>query len=99
MSREICVLLALLLGCRGRPVGAPPDTEMTRLVDSLRPTVERATGLAFRAPTASALRSKEEVRTYLLAQFQKEFPPARQLRSRPIQRQPRSLFRGRLTPR
>ena len=78
MSRELCVLLALLLGCRGRPVGAPPDTEMARLVDSLRPTVERATGLAFRAPTASALRSKEEVRTYLLAQFQKEFPPARQ---------------------
>ena len=78
MSREFCVLLALLLGCRGRPAGSPPDTEMARLVDSLRPTVERATGLAFRGPTASALKSKEEVRNYLLAQFQKEFPPARQ---------------------
>lgn len=78
MARVLCVVLGFLLGCRGRPVGAPQEGEIARLVDSLRPTIERATGLAFRGPTRSALKSKEEVHTYLMAQFQQEFPADRQ---------------------
>lgn len=78
MLRLLGVLLALLLGCRGRAVGAPQEEEIARLVDSLRPTVERATGLKFRGPTRSALKSREAVREYLLAQFRKEFPAERQ---------------------
>ena len=78
MARELCVLLALLLGCRGRAPGGSQDAEIARLVDSMRPTVERATGLAFKGPTRSALKTKDEVHAYLLGQFEKEFPPRRQ---------------------
>ena len=54
------------------------DDEITRLVDSLRPAVEQATRLSFRGPTRSALKSREEVRDYLLSRLQEDFPPERE---------------------
>jgi hypothetical protein len=47
------------------------------LVDSLRPGVERAAGLRFKATPRSAMRSKEQVRAYLTRKLREELPPAR----------------------
>ncbi|HET7598860.1 MAG TPA: hypothetical protein VFK09_01135 [Gemmatimonadales bacterium] len=46
-------------------------------MDSLRPAVERATGLRFKSSPRSAMRSKEQVRAYLVAKLHDELPPAR----------------------
>lgn len=72
-----CLGLLLLTGlsaCRGRPP-AGPDENLARLVDSLRPAVERAAGLKFRAPPRSAVRSRDQVRAYVLHKLDEELPP------------------------
>jgi hypothetical protein len=46
-------------------------------VDSLRAPVERAAGLTFKSPPASGMRSREQVRAYLIAKLDEELPPAR----------------------
>jgi hypothetical protein len=73
------VLGASAAACRGqRPGGSGPEaTVLRQLVDSLRGPVERAAGLTFRTPPRSALRTREEVRGYLLAKLDQELPPAR----------------------
>ena len=69
-----CFLVAVV-GCRGTPKssGTTPE-EIARLVDSLQPTVERAVGLAFKTPPQSQLVTRDQVREYLLAKVQKEYP-------------------------
>jgi hypothetical protein len=47
------------------------------MVDSLRPRVERATGLKFTSPPRSALRTKEQVRAYLLSKLDEELPTSK----------------------
>ncbi len=78
---QVLVLLALAApfaaACRGQSRGAAEDAVLARLVDSLRVPVERATGLTFRTPPRSALRSREQVRAYLIAKLDEELPPAR----------------------
>ncbi|HEU4699666.1 MAG TPA: hypothetical protein VFS40_10825, partial [Gemmatimonadales bacterium] len=69
--------LLLSLACRGERVDAQRPQTIEHLVDSLRPAVERATGLTFREPVRSAVRSKAEVRAYLAAKLDEELPPAR----------------------
>ena len=76
-SLAIC-LFVTMIGCRGAAPQRPQDQDIAQLVDSLRPAVERATGLAFRGPTKSAMRSREELREFLLRKLQQEFPPDRQ---------------------
>ncbi|HZB27149.1 MAG TPA: hypothetical protein VE282_01195 [Gemmatimonadales bacterium] len=72
------LLVVAVLGCRGER--RPPDPEtLSRLVDSLRPRVERATGLQFRSPPRSALRSRAQVRTYLLRKLDEELPSSKLL--------------------
>jgi hypothetical protein len=73
----ICIVLGTI-GCRGAAPQRPQDQDIARLVDSLRPAVERATGLSFRGPTTSAMRSKEELQEFLLQKLGQEFPPDRQ---------------------
>jgi hypothetical protein len=76
-----CILLCLfvtLTGCRGAAPQRPQDQDIAGLVDSLRPAVERATGLTFRGPTKSAMRSREELQEFLLRKLGQEFPPDRQ---------------------
>lgn len=74
------MLLALSVaasGCRGeRPGPAGPDT-LSRLVDSLRGRVERATGLPFKSPPRSAMRTREQVRAYLLRKLDQELPSSK----------------------
>ena len=67
--------LILLGGCRGEPVGAPEESDIQRLVDSLAPLVEQAVGLPYKEPPVSGLRSRENVRAYVIAKFNQELPP------------------------
>ena len=73
----LCLALAATPACRGEQRGTSEALVLARLVDSLRASVERASGLTFRTPPRSALRSREQVREYLLAKLDEELPPAR----------------------
>jgi hypothetical protein len=74
--RAAALLVVVAVGCRGTPPGRAQD--IVALVDSLRPGVERAAGIAFRTPPNVELRSRDQVRTYLLDRLQKDFSDARQ---------------------
>ena len=65
---------ALLLSCRGEPPASSNPNALGRLVDSLRLPVERATGLHFKSPPRSALRTREQVRAYLIRKLDEELP-------------------------
>lgn len=65
------------LACRGEPVRAQRDAGLAHLVDSLRPAVEQAAGFRFKRTPKSALRSREQVRSYLVAKLRQELPPER----------------------
>ena len=75
--RGALAALLLSIGCRGEPARAQRDAAMSRLVDSLKPGVERAAGFRFKQTPRSALRSREQVRAYLIAKLHQELPPAR----------------------
>lgn len=69
------IITAVLASCRGEaPSGSGPNA-MGRLVDSLRVPVERATGLQFKSPPRSALRTRQQVREYLIHKLDEELPP------------------------
>jgi hypothetical protein len=71
----------MVLGaCRGEARQgreAHGDDVLARLVDSLRAPVEQAAGLRFTSPPRSAMRSREQVRDYLIAKLDEELPPKR----------------------
>lgn len=73
----IAGLVLLVLACRGEPVDAQHKTTLAELVDSLRPSVEHATGLQFKQPPRSAMRTRQQVRQYLEAKLDQELPPER----------------------
>ena len=73
----LIALLGVAVGCRGQSRGGPEEARLRQLVDSLRGPVERASKLTFRTPPRSALRSRDQVRRYLLAKLDEELPPAR----------------------
>lgn len=77
--RRLGVLALLVLGlgaCRGRPPGQTEET-VARMVDSLVPAVEKTARLTFRAPPRSAVRSREQVRAYLLHKLDHEMSAER----------------------
>jgi hypothetical protein len=78
VRRPVVLALALAIACRGTPPGDAQGQDIARLVDSLRPVVERAAGLPFRGPTRSALKSREEVHAFLLEKLRQDFPASRQ---------------------
>ncbi|HZE75562.1 MAG TPA: hypothetical protein VE091_09655 [Gemmatimonadales bacterium] len=69
--------VSLSLACRGEPVRAQRDATIAQLVDSLKPAVERAAGFRFRTTPRSAMRSRDQVRAYLIAKLRQELPPSR----------------------
>lgn len=74
---RVVTIAVLLAGCRGEAPARAQDTAIATVVDSLRPAVEAAVGLPFREPPRSALRSRDQVRRYLIAKLDEEMPPAR----------------------
>ncbi len=66
-----------MLACRGTPPARGDSATLDRLVDSLRAPVERAVGLSFKSKPRSALRTKEQVRAYLIRKLDQELPPAK----------------------
>jgi hypothetical protein len=78
MLRMLGLCLLLLAGCRGTPPARPGDGDLARLVDSLRPVVERVVGLRFTGPTRSDLKSRDEVRAFLIRRLELDFPRARE---------------------
>ncbi len=70
------VVLLTLAGCRGERPAARED-RIARLVDSLRPVVERTVGRDYRRPPRLALRSQAQVRTYIAAKLAEQLPPER----------------------
>ena len=67
----------LIGGCRGQTPGSPGEVAVAQLVDSLRGPVERATGLKFTHRPLSAVRSRDQVRAYVVHKLDAEFPPER----------------------
>jgi hypothetical protein len=63
--------------CRGQARGGDEGAVLAHLVDSLRTPVEQAAGLTFRSPPRSALRTREQVRAYLVSKLDEELPPPR----------------------
>ena len=78
MLRQLVTCLAFTVGCRGTPPSQQQPDDIARLVDSLRPVVERATGMRFKGPTKSAMKTREEVHDYLMGRLQEDFPPNRE---------------------
>ncbi len=79
-ARWLILCVSLLGACRGearQARTAEADADLALLVDSLRAPVEKATGLRFKAPPRSAMRSREEVREYLIRKLDEELPPDR----------------------
>ena len=76
-AAAVSLLVVAAGACRGQDRAASEAAVLARLVDSLRVPVERAAGLAFRTPPVSALRSRDQVRAYLIAKLDEELPPAR----------------------
>jgi hypothetical protein len=67
----------VLMSCRGEPPASSGPDDLGRLVDSLRAPVQRATGLRFRSPPRYALRTREQVRDYLIRKLDEELPTPR----------------------
>jgi hypothetical protein len=79
MLRMLLTWVCLLAGCRGAPPGGTTQQEeLTRIVDSLRPAVERATALQFRGPITSAFRDRAQLREFLIDKLGEDFPPERE---------------------
>ncbi|MGH7524964.1 MAG: DUF6782 family putative metallopeptidase [Gemmatimonadales bacterium] len=78
-TRRIACILACLLACRGSSPSAQAigQHQLEALVDSLVPPVSKAAGLAFKSTPRSAVRSREQIRAYLVAKMQRELPAAR----------------------
>jgi hypothetical protein len=74
---RIALMVVLLASCRGEARHTAEDATLARLVDSLRLPVERAAGLRFNTRPRSAMRTREQVRSYLLGKLDDELPPAR----------------------
>ncbi|MCC7133525.1 MAG: hypothetical protein IT352_12785 [Gemmatimonadales bacterium] len=71
------MVMVVGLGCRGRAPGAADQSALQATVDSLVPQVEKAVGLTFRTKPRFAVRTKEEVKAYLLSKLSGEFPTAK----------------------
>ena len=79
MIRIVSILVLLLAACRGDQPGSTPEAaRLAHVMDSLKPAVEQAVGLTFKSPPRSAIRSRDEVRRYLVNKLDEELTPERE---------------------
>lgn len=74
----LAVLTLLTAACRGEPPQQPVSLEQHQLdsmVVALMPAVSKAAGLEFKSTPKAAVRTKDQVRSYLLAKLADELPP------------------------
>lgn len=69
-------LLAGLLLAAASVASAQTEEAAQRIAREVVPQVERAVGLSFRRPPAIRVRSRDQLRRYLDAKMEREFPPA-----------------------
>ena len=76
---RVAVITLAVLACRGTSPSAQAvgQRQLEVLVDSLMPVVSRATGLTFKSTPRSAVRTRDQIRAYLVAKMQRELPPAK----------------------
>ncbi len=70
MNRLPIALLVFLAACRGdapRKAVSLEQHQLDSLVSAIMPAVAQASGLEFRDTPRAAIRTKDEVRSYLLA--------------------------------
>src|SRR5690606_41728778 len=80
MNRTLARALIALAACRGessRDATTLEQHELDSLVTTLMPAVAQATGLEFKSTPRAAIRTRDEVRTYLLAKLGAELPQER----------------------
>ena len=79
MTRSALLLILLAAACRGEKAGSTPEAaRLAHVMDSLTPAVEQAVGLTFKSPPKSAIRSRDEVRRYLVNKLDEELTPERE---------------------
>ena len=71
------ILAAFLQACRGEAPSASRLDTLDRLVDSLQAPIERATGLHFKQRPRVAVRSRKQVRAYLVRKLDEQLPPTK----------------------
>lgn len=67
----------LLLGCRGTAPAKAGVVLMDRLVDSLQEPIARATRLHFKERPRVAVRTRQQVRNFLVRKLDEQLPPAK----------------------
>jgi len=75
MRAALLFLAAFSLACRGEAPSTSRPATLDRLVDSLRAPVESATGLKFKESPRVAVRSRGQVRAYLIRKLDEQLPP------------------------
>jgi hypothetical protein len=73
MRYAVLLLFAVASCARPRP---STEQEVQRLAAEVIPRVERSVGLRFRTPPAFAVRTRDQVRQYLIDRLDTEYPPA-----------------------
>src|SRR5881409_1541640 len=73
----LILAVLMLAACRGAPPQAADDRGLASLVDSLRHPVEQAAGLKFKSSPRSAMRTREQIRAYLVGKLDEELTPPR----------------------
>lgn len=76
---RVALITVVGLACRGTSPSAQAigQHQLEALVDSLLPSVSKAAGLAFKSTPRSAVRTREQIRAYLVAKMQRELPASR----------------------
>ncbi|HEX9703689.1 MAG TPA: hypothetical protein VGA20_00390 [Gemmatimonadales bacterium] len=68
--------VVVLQACRERAQAVQSQAELRQRVAALVPAVERAAGLKFRRPPVVEVRSRDKIRSYVVAKLDAELPPA-----------------------
>jgi hypothetical protein len=79
LLRRVALITITLAACRGASPAAQTinQQQLQVLVDSLMPGVAKAAGLEFKSTPKSAIRTKDQIGTYLIAKLARELPDAR----------------------